>query len=69
MTADRTRKIRWVGALLLALLLIIAVVVVARWRSRSRTIAPRAGIEGASGDDAGSPTPEGADGDSRAPTG
>jgi len=69
MTGDRTRRTRWVSALLLVLLLIIAAVVVATWGSGSRTSTSRTGIEGASGDDADSLTPEGADGDSCAPTG
>lgn len=69
MTGDRTRKTRWVGALLLVLLLIIAAVALARWGSVGRIITSRTEIEDASGDDAGSLTPEGADGDSCAPTG
>ena len=69
MTGNRTRTTRWVGALLLVLLLIIAAVVVARWGSAGRTITSRTGTEGASGDDAGSIMPEGADADSCAPTG
>jgi len=69
MARDRTRKIRWVGALLLALLLIIAAVVLARRGSAGRTITYRARIQDASGDDADSPAPEGVDGDSCAPTG
>ena len=69
MTGDRTRKTRWVGALLLVLLLVIAAVAFARWGSAGRTITSRTGIGDASGDDAGSLTPEGADGDSCAPTG
>jgi len=69
MTGDRTRKTRWVGALLLVLLLVIAAVVLARWGSAGRTITSRTGIVDAPGDDADSLTPEGADGDSCAPTG
>jgi len=69
MTGDRTRKIKWAGALLLVLLLITAAVVLARWGNAGRTITSRTRIEGASGDDADRRTPEGVDGDSCAPTG
>jgi ABC-type transporter Mla subunit MlaD len=69
MTGDRTRRTRWVGAFLLALLLIIAAVVIARWSSAGRTTTSRTDIEDASGDDADRLTPEGVGGDSCAPTG
>ncbi len=69
MTGDRARKTRWVGALLLVLLLIIGAVVLARWGSAVRTITYRTRIEDASGNGVGSPAPEAADGDPCAPTG
>ena len=69
MTGDRTRKMKWAGALLLVLLLITAAVLLARWGNAGRTITSRTRIEDASGDDADSPAPEATDGDSCAPTG
>lgn len=69
MTRDRNRKTKWVGALLVGLLLIMAAVALARWGSAGRTITYRTGIEGASGADSDSVVPQGADGDSCAPSG